>query len=79
MIADSEIISSGIKRFYLKDDQSVSAESLVKLKLVTTEDKVQKVFDSVQENNLKTNQTSTPMMAMQLTGGSEDYADWVNA
>lgn len=36
LIADSEIISSGIKRFYLKDDESVQNDSLVMLKLITT-------------------------------------------
>jgi hypothetical protein len=52
LIADSEIISSGIKRIYLKDDESEQKDALVKLDIVTTEDKFQKVFDFVQKNNL---------------------------
>lgn len=79
LIADVEIISGGYERFYLKQNEEVIDDSLVKMKFVTTDYKVPQLMKYIEENNPNEQSTQVPLLATQLTGGSKEYLEWVKS
>merc|ERR1711935_103750 len=76
-IADAEIISGGYERFYLKENEEIIDDSLVKMKIVTADYKVPQLMKFIEENNPNEQQKQIPLLAAQMTGGSKDYIKWV--
>lgn len=55
LIADAQILSNSYERFYMKYKREASDDKLVKVKLITADNKVASLIQYVKENNLSIN------------------------
>lgn len=78
LIADVDIISGGYERFTVANKKEVIDDSLIKMKAITADSKVQQVIAFIQENNPNEHTQQVQILASQMTGGNKDYIDWVN-
>jgi uncharacterized protein involved in tolerance to divalent cations len=79
LAADVSIIDNKLERIFTKYRKEVSEDELVKLTIVTADDRLSELFEFIKKENPNTRNSDVPadIIATQMNAGSKEYVDWV--
>lgn len=79
LVADSQIQENNFERLYMNYKKETEENDVVKVRVITSDDRVPGLIRFVQKNSLtdETQEMSDDIIATRLVGGSKEYINWV--
>lgn len=79
LIADSQIQENNFERLYMNYKKETEENDVVKVRVITSDDRVPGLIRFVQKNNPneESKEMSDDVIATRLVGGSKEYISWV--
>lgn len=79
LVADSQIQENNFERLYMNYKKETEENDVVKVRVITSDDRVPGLIRFVQKNSLTddSQEMSDDIIATRLVGGSKEYINWV--
>lgn len=79
LVADSQIQENNFERLYMNYKKETEENDVVKVRVITSDDRVPGLIRFVQKNSLsdESQEMSDDIIATRLVGGSKEYINWV--